>query len=187
MIPAKIEGVHPVSPDDRPTLIGRRTPLPLKIVIAIGLPIIIIGVYLAVFQTYQYDVAAIATFIGGGLLLFMYQNDRSYRIAWNSDRIFMRNWGFKNFWLQRPTWHSMRYDEIASMTGRYGNNAYAKSRFMPFEYLELHSHKDGAEDIWIYPLALGGDVLALLEKMHSERPDIFPESVLQMMERVRSS
>lgn len=174
--------------DDKPGTdaihLGRKAPIPLKIILWIGIPGIALLVQAALLQTHQYDAAAFFFFVLGGLLLFIYQNERGYRIAYDEERVFMRNWGFRNPLFQRLDWHSIAYRDMRSMEGQYSGGAPVKSKFMPFEYLEIQSVRQVEEDIWIYPLSLPNrDLLPLLEKLYEKRPDIFPEVVLKFMGR----
>jgi len=165
-------------------LMGYKLPIPLKIVLGIGVPVMIVGTLSAIFQTRQYDVAAIFLFIGGGLALFIYTNNSGYRIAWDDKRVYMRDWGFRNLLFQRKPFRSIAYDDMVTMEGRFGNNAAAKSQFMPYEYLEIASSDPDAETIWIYPLSLSAQDLAdFLVHLHGKRPDIFPDVVLELMRK----
>lgn len=163
-------------------LMGYKLPIPLKITLAVGFPMWMLPAWSALFDTHQYDVAALCFFLGGGLLLFLYTNNSGYRIAWDGERVYMRDWGFRNVLFQRKPFKPIAYDDIVSMEGRFGKNAAAKSRFMPYEYLEIASRRPGEEDIWIYPLSLNQQDLAdFLVHLHGKRPDIFPDVVLELM------
>ena len=163
-------------------LAGYKLPIPLKFVLGFGISAILFVIQITIFDTHQYDVAAGMFFLGGGLALFLYTNNSGYRIAWDDERIYMRDWGFRNVLFQRKPFKPIAYDDIASMEGRFGNNAAAKSRFMPYEYLEIASRKLGEEDIWIYPLSLNQQDLAdFLVHLHGKRTDIFPDVVLELM------
>lgn len=163
-------------------LMGYKLPIPLKIVLVIGVPVVLLVTWSAIFDTRQYDVAAGMFLLGGGLALFIYTNNSGYRIAWDDERVYMRDWGFRNVLFQRKPFRSIAYDDIVSMEGQFGTNAAAKSRFMPYEYLEIASNDPDEETIWIYPLSLGaGDLADFLLHLHRRRPDIFPEVVLELM------
>lgn len=163
-------------------LMGYKLPIPLKIVLGISVPALTIGALSAIFQTQQYDVAAILLFIGGGLVLFIYTNNSGYRNAWDDERVYMRDWGFRNLLFQRKPFHSIAYDDMVSMEGRFGTNAAAKSRFMPYEYLEIESRDPDDEAIWIYPVSLDArDLADFLVHLRGKRPGIFPEEVLELM------
>lgn len=168
-------------------LMGYRLPIPLKIVLGFGVPVFLHALYGLIFDHSMFvagqDLEGWAFIIlYGGLLLFLYTNNSGYRIAWDEDRVHMREWGFRNMLFQRKPFHSIAYDNIVSMEGRFGKNAAAKSRFMPYEYLEIASRRPGEEDIWIYPLSLNQQDLAdFLIHLHGKRPDIFPDVVLELM------
>ena len=168
-------------------LMGYKLPIPLKIVLSFGGPIFAYVLYGQLFDRSMFvpgqDLEGWAfVILYGGLLLFLYTNNSGYRIAWDEDRVHMREWGFRNMLFQRKPFHSIAYGDIVSMEGRFGKNAAAKSRFMPYEYLEIASRRRGEEDIWIYPLSLNQQDLAdFLIHLHGKRPDIFPDVVLELM------
>ena len=122
--------------------------------------------------------------LGSSLALFLYTNNSGYRIAWDDDRVYMRNWGFRNLLFQRQRFHGIAYDDIMSMEGRFGNNAAAKSRFMPYEYLEIASRRPDEEDIWVYPLSLKtSDLREFLAHLRDRRPDIFPDEITELIRK----
>ena len=168
---------------------GYRMPIPLKIVLGLGVPIFLYIFYGQVFSPEIFvsgqDLEGWAfIIIYGGLLLFLYTNNSGYRIAWDDERVYMREWGFRNVLFQRKAFHSIAYEDIVSVKGRFGNNAAVKSRFMPYEYLEITSRRTGEEDIWIYPLSLNQkDLTDFLIFLHDKRPDIFPEIVRELMHK----
>lgn len=172
------------APDIGPSvvLMGYKLPIPLKIALAVGIPIWMLPAWSALFDTHQYEVAALCFFLGGGLLLFLYTNNSGYRIAWDDERVYMRDWGFRNILFQRKPFKPIAFHDIKSIEGRFGPNALTKSRFMPFEYLEIASCRPGEEDIWIYPLSLNQqDLEDFLVHLHGKRPEIFPDAVLEMI------
>lgn len=165
-------------------LMGYKAPIPLKIVMVVGLPMWILPTFAALFETYQYDVAALCFLLGGSLLLFIYSNNRGYRVAWDNQRIYMREWGFRNLLFQRKPFHSIDYAEMVSINGKFGNNFGTKSRFMSYEYLEITSSDPDEATIWIYPLSINTlDLADFLVNFHGKRPDIFPKIILDVMRK----
>jgi len=69
------------------TFVRHKLPLPLKIVIWYGLPVLVLVTLSAIFQTQQFDFAAVFFFIGGGLALVIFANHSGYRIAWDSEKL----------------------------------------------------------------------------------------------------
>ena len=172
-------------------LMRYRLPIPLKIVLSLGVPVFLYMLYGQVFDPGMFvpgqDLEGWAfVIIYGSLLLFLYTNNSGYRIAWDDTRVYMREWGFRNLLFQRKRFHGIPYDEMLDMEGRFGNNAGAKSRFMPYEYLEITSSDPDESTIWIYPLSLNDkDLEEFLLHLHSKRPDIFPLEVLDLMQDLR--
>ncbi len=163
--------------------IRHKLPTPIKIVLSFGLPVVVIGTLSAIFQTQQYDVAAIGFFFIGGLALLIYTNHSGYRIAWDDERVYMRDWGFRNLLFQRHPWHSMSYDEMQRMKGSSPPNpAPGVTRLMPYQVLEISSRDPDVEDVALYASGLNQDDMGtLLAHLSERRPDIFPEVVTKRL------
>lgn len=160
------------------TILKRKIPIPVKIFLVIGIPGIAWGLQGALFVTRQYDVAAFAFFVLGGFLMYTYQNDRSYQIAWDDETLYNRDWGFRNILFQRKDWFAIRFDDIRSIKGKFKDNPAGMSKFVPFEYLEVKAKDRKTDDVWIYPLALrDDDLLLLLQHIQNKFPDMLPNSV----------
>ncbi|MCA1197507.1 hypothetical protein K9B35_05985 [Sphingomonas sp. R647] len=108
--------------------IRHKLPTPMKIVLGYGIPVMLIAAWSAVFQTKQYDVAVLMASLGGGLALLIYTNHSGYRVAWDDERVYMRNWGFRNLLFQRYPYHSMTFEEMGDMKG------YAPPELRPTRY-----------------------------------------------------
>lgn len=172
-------------------LMGYKLPIPLKIVMFFAIPIAIVFANETIFHPEHFEGSFRFLSLENlglwlllvGCPLFLYTNNSGYRIAWDEARVYMRNWGFRNVLFQRKPFHAIAYDDMLGMEGRFGNNAAAKSRFMPYEYLEIASRRDD-EDIWIYPASIkGADLAEFLVHLHGKRPDIFPDEVLELMRK----
>lgn len=173
-------------------LMGCKIPTPLKIVLFFAVPVAVLYAYESIlypehfekgYSFFSLENLAIWLILVGGPL-FMYMNNRGYRIAWDNERVYMRDWGFRNVLFQRQPYQAIAYDDIASMEGRTRRNPGAASRFMPYEYLEIASRNPDAKDIWIYPLSLNErDLADFLVHLQGERPDIFPAEILKRMRK----
>lgn len=173
-------------------LMGYKLPIPLKILMFFAVPVALLFANESIFHPEHFEggfsffslenLGIWIILVGGPL--FIYTNNSGYRIAWDDERVYMRDWGFRNVLFQRKPFKPIAYDDIVSMEGRFGKNTAAKSRFMPYEYLEIASRRPGEEDIWIYPLSLNQQDLAdFLIHLHGRRPDIFPDVVLELMRK----
>jgi len=167
-------------------LIGYKLPVPLKIVLGFGVPVVLLVTWSAIFDTHQYDVAAGMFLLGGGLALLIYTNHKGYRIAWDDERVYMRNWGFWNFLFRRHRYHAMTYDEMASIEGSSAPNPGPPvTRLMPHQSLEIASGHSDVENISIYASGLNErDLGDFLVHLRGKRPDIFPKEVLERMRKV---
>jgi len=125
-----------------------------------------------------------AIFFGGPLLI--YTNHSGYRIAWDDERVYMRNWGFWNFLFRRHRYHAMTYDEMASIEGSSAPNPGPPvTRLMPHQSLEIASGHSDVENISIYASGLNErDLGDFLVHLRGKRPDIFPKEVLERMRKV---
>ena len=143
-------------------------------------PVFLAGFVMSTFYEPEWSFALVCM-IFGILLIINWLWDRTYRIYADSQRIYMRDWSFRGL-LGNHYEHSMTYDEISNLEGKFKGNAGAKSMFMPFEFLELTSSRPGAEDIWIYPPTFRDrDIKEFLFDLYARRPDIFPDYVLEYM------
>jgi len=130
----------------------------------------------------EYWVLPLAIFFTliGPLRIFVAQ--AGYQIGYDEDRIYQRNWGWSWRTLRRFPVHSMSYDEIASMHGRFIDRGAFKKSFYPFDYIELRSKNHDVPDIEIYPIYLkhpqDKDLLATI---YARRPEIFPHDVVAYM------
>lgn len=179
-----------IAPDISPSavLIDYRTPIPLKIVLIIGTPMWMLPAFSALLETHQYNFAAVCLLLGGGLLLLLFINNRGYRVAWDGERVYMREWGFCNLLFMRKPFHAISYDEMTAMKGKTRRNPGAASRYMPFEYLEISAEHSDVSTIWIYPLSLNErDMREFLIYLLERRPDIFPVEIKKRIHRAAES
>lgn len=173
-------------------LMGYKVPTPLKIVLFFAIPIALLYADESIFHPERFEKGySFFSFENLGIWiiliagpLFMYANNRGYRLAWDDERVYMRDWGFRNMLFQRKRYQAIAYDDIVSMKGRTRRNPGAASRFMPYEYLEIaSSHADDAA-VWVYPLSLNErDLADFLLYLKIKRPDIFPDEVLKRMRK----
>ena len=134
----------------------------------------------------QYWVLPLAIFFAlvGPLRILIAQ--QGYQMGYDDARLYQRNWGWNWRTLRRLPVHSMSYDEIASIHGRFVDRGGFKKGFFPFDYIELRSRNHDVPDIEIYPIYLrhpqDKDLLAAI---HARRPELFPHDVLAYMNGVR--
>jgi hypothetical protein len=103
--------------------------------------------------------------------------DRRYRIGWDNLRIYMREGRFK-----RTDYYSIAFAEIKSITTAYDGNAGAKARFFPFDYIEIRSRFRKQKSIIVHPPSLNdGQLKAMFLYMYEQRPDLFPEELVDFM------
>lgn len=156
--------------------------IPLAMVLGFGVPAWMISALVPILYTQQYDFAALCFFVGGGLSLFVYENDKGYRIAWDNDHVYMREWGFANLLLARKPFKSIAYKDIGSIALEFGVNALAKSKFIPYEFIKIYSSGDDDGEILIYPLSLKEkDFIAFLQFLYTKNSAIFPEKLIDLM------
>lgn len=78
----------------------------------------------------------------------------------------------------------MNYSSIIEVSPQFHRSVRMKPLFMPFELLAV-SDLDGGEkrEVWIYPPAFRHDwqVKAFLRHFYRERPDLFPEIVVEFI------
>ena len=166
-----------------PVVLEYKTPTPLVIVLSIGIAVLLAGVASTLFYTHQYDVALGLASLLGGLMGLLYANNRGYRIAWDDERIYMREWGFRDLF-RRGGFHSIRYEDISSIKGRTRSGAGAGSKLVPYEYLEVFSKYDNEETIWLYPLSIEEeDFNRLLLYLYERRPDVIPDKVAKLIQK----
>lgn len=101
----------------------------------------------------------------------------AYRIGWDRSHIYMRDSG----WRRRP-FLAMRMADVIKITTGYVENAAAKARFFPFDFIELQS-STRSEPISITPALLYQVQLKdLLRDLYAQSPDIFPNDVVDYMQ-----
>ncbi len=165
-------------------IIRYKLPIPLKITCGVTATVCILVTLSAIFQTRQYDAAAGFFAIGAGLTSFIYGNNSGYRIAWDDEHVFMREWGFRNILFQRQPYHAIRFEDIGSIEGRFRTNPAAMSQFMPYEYLEIASKNPDERDIWVYPLSLDSqDLEEFLSVLFRKRPELFPPALAKALRK----
>jgi hypothetical protein len=139
-----------------------------------------------IFRPFDFNVLCFG--VVGSLIgpLRIYFAQAGYQIGYDDTRLYQRKWGWNWRTLQRFPVHSMRYDEIASMRGRFIDRDALKRNFFPFDYIELRSLDDHVPDIEIYPIYLEHPQdKDLLEEIYARRHEIFPENVLSYMRGAR--
>lgn len=165
--------------------IRHKLPIPLRIVLGFGVVVFIIGLQTTIFETKQYDIAAMTFIVGGGLMLLIYTNHSGYRIPWDDNQVYMRNWGFRNLLFERHPYHAMTFDEMADIKGSSpANPGPSVTQLMPYQSLEITSREPNVESISIYASGLDErDLADFLMTLHHNRPDIFPNEVLKRMRK----
>jgi hypothetical protein len=102
---------------------------------------------------------------------------RRYRIGWDNLRIYMREGGFK-----RSDYFSIAFDEIKAIETGYDGSAGAKARFYPFDYIEMVSKYPCQKPVVVHPPSLkDGQVKSMLLYMYGQRPELFPQDVIDYM------
>jgi len=118
--------------------------------------------------------------------LRIYVAQQGYQIGYDDARLYQRKWGWNWRTLRRLPVHSISYEEITSIHGRFVERGALKKSFFPFDYIELHSHNHDVPDIEIYPIYLqhpqDKDLLAAI---YARRPELFPHDVLAYMNGAR--
>ena len=121
----------------------------------------------------------------GPLRIFVAQ--QGYQMGYDDERLYQRKWGWDWRTLRRFPVHSMGYDEIAAMHGRFIDRGALKKGFFPFDYIELRSRNHDVPDIEIYPIYLRHpEDKDLLAAIYARRPELFPRDVLAYMNSERA-
>jgi hypothetical protein len=157
----------------------RKMPLQMIIACCIIVPIFLAMVESTIFDTKQYDITALTIFMFGVWYVSSPGTDKGYRLAWDKDCMYMRDWSYRWF-LRRHLWHSMRYDEVVLIEGQFKGNAAMKAAFMPFEYIIAYNATyDDKQAIWIHPPSFhDSEVKAFLKHLASKRPDLVPQDII---------
>lgn len=174
--------------------IRHKTPTPLRVIIAVTIPIAFIYANDSVFHTEHFEVGFsflsfsnifIWLILFGGPI-FIYLNHSGYRIAWDDCRVYMRNWGFRNLLLQRHPYHAMTYSEMVKIVGGTAHSPGASvTKYMPYQSLKISSKYERVEDILIYASGLNDEELRrFLIHLNKERPDLFPVKVAHHMRKI---
>lgn len=133
-------------------------------------------------DTPRYDMLSIAVFLFFIGPFRIYIGQAGYQIGYDDVRLYQRDWGWNWRTLQWFPIHSMTFNEIVSVRGRFVDRSASKKRFFPFDYVEVRSCNHEVPDIEIYPMYLqhpqDKDVLAAI---HACRPELFPQEVLAYM------
>jgi len=161
--------------------IRHRLPIPIRVVLGFCVPITLLLTWSSIFDTKQYGGAAGVALVGGALALLIYTNHSGYRVGWDHERVYMRNWGFRNLLFQRHLYHSMTYEEMEVVEGYFPppDAGPSAARIMPYQNLEIKSREAAVENISLYPSGLNEEDLAVfLIDLYGKRRDIFPEAIL---------
>lgn len=165
--------------------IDHKLPTPMKGIFAFGIFGILFVSHTIIFYTDDLSDLYYIIFGFGGALVFLHRNHSGYRIAWDDERAYMRDWGFRNLLLMRHPFHAMTFAEMDSIVGE--NSPYPSpmpTRLMPYQVLEITSVNPEVPNISIYATGLAEQgLLQFLLHLHEKRPDIFPEKIWNRMKK----
>jgi hypothetical protein len=107
-------------------------------------------------------------------LSVIHANSAGYRIAWDKDRIYMRDNGLNNLLFNRNNFHCLAYNEIIFME---------ENLKLPYEFLKLHSNDEEKSIILHRPSLNKKGFFLLFMYLYEVRPDLFPDYLLDQMRK----
>lgn len=161
--------------------IDRKWQIPIKVPMVIMGAISIIGAIVLIAKG-QYASAPIGFAFFAGWWFFNVHPDLNYRLGWDNLRIYEREGTYR-----KRDYFSIAMADIVEMRTFFDGDDDIKARYYAFDAIELIPKPPAATSIIIHPPSFNqGQVKSLLLYLHTKRPEIFPQDVIDYMNSDKS-